>query len=252
MRQYWKTLLTCALLLAAPAQIVAQEHREACKPDGNKTLLLVDRSTKFDAIDAKDFLEGMDEIYSQVRSGDRLIVHLLSIDALSTRPLLDVCRPKCGSDVWSYLECDRVKQDKADKKYQVEVVEKLKSMLGKQEETSRSMLLEGITQLTEEYKPIMFNKLFVYSDLLEYSENAEPRQILDPNAKNALLDGLKAKQLIPSLAGVDVLVFGVGRWHDGNRRGLRLVERRALGSFWEAWFRLGGAKSVVISERYLR
>lgn len=229
----------------------AQEFPQFCKANAGTSLFLIDRTTSFDEVDVGDFVQGLQRIYDQTGAGGRLIVYELATDALATRPIFDACRPSCSDSVWDTLTCDLAAAKRANQSYIKNVVERFKNLLKSKKSSRESLLLEGITLLTEEYSPLKISRLYVFSDLLENSEVARPERLLDPTATDQLLEATRSRGLVPAVRDADVRVFGVGRWHDGVRRGLRLHERRALCSFWERWFSAGGAKKVMISERYL-
>lgn len=251
MKSGFRILILALLSMIVAQQASAQEYSKFCKPEGKVSLFLVDRTTQFDAIDEGDIIQGLQRIYDQVGSGDRLIVHELGDPNQTVRPIFDACRPVCGNSFLDAFTCDTGSAKRADRSYTEKVVDRFRKLIRSREEHAASELLEGITLLTEEYRPLGLSKVYIFSDLLENSKVFGAEKLLDAGQTTSLLDLASRAGFTPSLKGVVVRAFGIGRWHGQDRRSLSLHERRALVQFWSAWFKSGGANSATITERYL-
>ena len=88
MRLYLHSLMLLMLLL--PVKDVLAAKQDYCaEGDGRTVLFLIDRTSAFDEQDKVSFANGVDALFKQLQTGDRLIIHTLTEDFAGSRKIFD-------------------------------------------------------------------------------------------------------------------------------------------------------------------
>ena len=240
-----KMLLFLFLLL--PVKDVLAAKQEYCSQgDGRTVLFLIDRTSAFDDQDKQSFANGVDVVFKELQTGERLIIHTLTEDFSDSKKIFDACRPGCleqglVSGLFSQCRASRAKVD--ERKYVRDVLSSVKPMISTQEKYPNSEIIETIAFMMQEYEHHRPARLIIFSDMIEHSRLAKFGQLKEKNIQ-PLLDKLDRLGLIKPMQGVDVEVFGFGRDHSAQRQGLKAELKRNIEQFWQAYFKRARAAGI--------
>ena len=218
------------------------------------TLLLVDRTTRFDATDKSVFLDALNGIVERLGAGDRLVMVTMTGAYTESRKVFDRCKPACPDEgfLGGLLATCRPVLARADYRgFTAELARDLADLLRTPEETPYSDLFRTVAETTRAVgsgggPPLA--ALVMFSDLIENSQFLPQRDFLrEPPAET--LRRLEAADIRASLRGATVRVFGVGRDDTPARAPLPPATRNRLAQSWEGFFRAGGATAVEIGFR---
>ncbi|HEX3350827.1 MAG TPA: hypothetical protein VHS58_22270 [Acetobacteraceae bacterium] len=225
-----------------------------CPYGKSSTLLLVDRTTRFDATDKSVFLDALNGVVERLGAGDRLVMFTMTGAYTESRKVFDRCKPACPDEGFftDLLATCRPVLARADYRGFVdELARDLADLLRTPEDTQDSDLFRTVAETTRAVSTASaqtLGALVIFSDLIENSPFLRQREFLrEPPAET--LRHLSAADIRPSLHGASVRVFGVGRDDTPARSPLPPNERNRVAQTWESWFRSGGAVSVDIGFR---
>jgi hypothetical protein len=91
--------------------------------------------------------------------------------------------------------------------------------------------------------------LYIYSDLIENSDQLISNKNFFRYKPLFLIGALRRFKLIAPLSNSDVQVAGVGRSDAADRQPLSINDQNFLLEFWKAYFKASGAANVAISQR---
>jgi len=245
MRLYLHSLMLLMLLL--PVKDVLASKQDYCaEGDGRTVLFLIDRTSAFDEQDKVSFANGVDALFNQLHTGDRLIIHTLTEDFAGSRKIFDACRPGCMeqglvSGLFSQCRASRAKVD--ERKYMRDMLTSVKPMIATSEKYDNSEIIETIAFMMQEYEDYKPAQLIIYSDMIEHSRLAKFGHLGVKNI-HPLLDKLDGLGLIKPMQGVEVEVFGFGRDHSAQRQGLRAEQKRNIELFWQDYFKRARAADL--------
>jgi len=228
------------LLLLLPLNDALSAKQDYCSQGEGKTVLfLIDRTSAFDDQDKKNFANGVEVLFKQLQTGERLIIHTLTEDFSGSKKIFDACRPGCieqglVSGLFSQCRASRAKVD--ERKYRLDVLTSVKPMILTQEKYPNSEIIETIAFIMQEYEQYKPARLIIFSDMIEYSRLAKFGQLKEKNIQT-LLDKLDQLGLIKPMQGVEVDVLGFGRDHSAQRHGLKAELKRNIEQFWQAYFK---------------
>lgn len=222
---------------------------------GQKTsLLLVDRSTKFDAVDQDILITTVETFFRRQDPGERVMVAAVSSAYTEIRPIFNECRPGCPDE--GFFErlmssCRAVIARSDYLGFEARFIALLRGLLVQTEEASASDLFRSVAEATRlieanGYHPL--RQLLFYSDLLEAS-SLFPGQTIRRMAPADSLRRLADSHIRPAVTGAKVRVIGFGRDDAPNRQPLPQDIRRRVEESWERWFKDGGAADVEIGLR---
>ena len=238
-------------LLPHAASAAATDY---CASGNTTTLLLVDRTTTFDATDKSIFLDAMNSVIEHLGAGDRLVMFTMTGSYTESRKVFDQCKPACPETGFFAQLVSTCRPVLARSDYRVfvdELARDLADLLQKPEDTPLSDLFRTVAETTRAVSSESNQKLgalIVFSDLIENSQVVPQREFLRDAPANTLRR-LAAAQITPTLPGASVRVFGVGRDDTPTRAPLPPSVRNRVAQAWEDWFRAGGATSVEIGFR---
>lgn len=235
------------LALTAAAVLAVLTPREAaarfdCAPGAATTLLMVDRTTAYDAVDLDRLNGGLQTVIERLATGERLVVRTMTDDAMTADSVFQGCVPGC-SGMMSLFTCSPSRTQMERKAFLHDLKASLHEHLSPVAQYPRSEIADSIAEATRASGTV--RELLVYSDMLENSRVLSWSRLATAKPGDALAivndAGIRA-----ALKDASVTVWGFGRSHDADRRALSPQLRRDLIEFWSAWFRLGGATRVRI------
>jgi hypothetical protein len=249
-----RLLLAAAMLLATCLPAAAAE--DYCGYGHATAILLLDRTTRFDATDRSVFLDATSGLIDQLGPGDRLVAYTMTGAFTGSRKVFEQCKPACPDEnFFSGLlsTCSPTVARAQLGAFTVALAVDLATMLRNPEETPQSDLFRTVAEITRAYstasnstRPI--RTVILFSDLLENSALIPERELRRLTA-TSIDKRLDAAGLAPHVAGAAVRVFGFGRDDAPGRPPLPQDQRRRIAQAWEQWFRLGGAATVDIGFR---
>lgn len=249
-----RLLMAAAMLLATCLPAAAAE--DYCGYGHATAILLLDRTTRFDATDRSVFLDATSGLIDQLGPGDRLVAYTMTGAFTGSRKVFERCKPACPDEnFFSGLlsTCSPTVARAQLGAFTVALAVDLATMLRNPEETPQSDLFRTVAEITRAYstasnstRPI--RTVILFSDLLENSTLIPERELRRLTA-TSIDKRLDAAGLAPHVAGAAVRVFGFGRDDAPGRPPLAQDQRRRIAQAWEQWFRLGGAATVDIGFR---
>ena len=245
------------LLVAAAALLVsagsARAATDYCGYGHGTAVLMVDRTTAFDATDKTVFLQALDGMIAGLGAGDRLVLYTMTGAYTESRKLFDRCKPACpeaGFLTDLFASCRPVIARADALGFTRELATTLAGLLERPEETKFSDLFRTVADAIRSYTTgaQKLQTLFVFSDLIENSPLLPERELKRLPA-TAIVQRLKTDGVTVALGGAAVRVFGFGRDDSPGRPPLPQAERQRIAQAWRSWFEAGGAGSVEIGFR---
>lgn len=230
----------------------ARAAEDYCVYGTGTALLLVDRTTAFDATDKGLFLQALDQVVGALSAGDRFAVFTMSGAYTESRKVFDRCKPACpaaGFFAGLLSSCSAVVARSAYVGFTRDLAQGLAGLLGTPEETRYSDLFRTVAEDVHAEnggKPV--RTLILFSDLIENSALLPEREV-KRLAPAAIVQRLAAAGVQVSLPGAAVRVFGFGRDDSPGRPPLPQAERQRIADAWRSWFLAGGAATVDIGFR---
>lgn len=235
------------LLLLMPVKDVLANKQDYCSQGNGRTLLfLIDRTSTFDEQDKVSFANGVDALFNQLQTGDRLIIHTLTEDFAGSKKIFDACRPGCmeqGLVSGLFSQCRSSVARVDERKYMSDMLTSVKPMIANSEKYDNSEIIETIAFMMQEYEDHAPSQLIIFSDMIEHSRLAKFGRLKEKNIP-LLLDKLDGLRLIKPMQGVEVEVFGYGRDHSAQRQGLRPEQKRNIELFWQEYFKRARAADL--------
>jgi hypothetical protein len=244
------------LLLALAASAACDNPLDYCEFGASRTLIFVDRTTRFDDRDREIFAEGLVKIVKRLGTGEEVVLQTIQDDYSASRREFGSCYPGCLPGTLLdevFGRCNEVIARDDRDKFEAELNERGKALLTNTDEFARSDILRTMGNVTPNFQPRNGVNgplhVYIFSDLLENSRELPWPGILQRRPEE-VVRGLRSAALLPRLEQANVTVFGFGRLHDKQRTTLTDDQRRRLISAWEAIFRASGAEHIVISQRF--
>lgn len=235
---FHRQMLLLFLLLLPVKEAMSAKQDYCSQGEGRTVLFLIDRTSAFDEQDKNSFANGIDVLFKQLQTGDRLIIHTLTEDFSGSKKIFDACRPGCQeqgmmSGLFSQCRASVAKVD--ERKYMRDMLTSVKPMISMEEKYPNSEIIETIAFMMQEYEHHRPARLIIFSDMIEYSRLAKFGHLKENNIPS-LLGKLDRLGLIKPMQGVNVEVFGFGRDHSAQRHGLNAEQKRNIERFWQAYF----------------
>ena len=239
-----------ALMLATGTARAATDY---CGYGHATSVLLVDRTTAFDATDKAVFLQALDGMIAGLGAGDRLVLYTMTGAYTESQKLFDRCKPACPDEGFIgdlFASCRPVVARSDALGFTRELAQTLAGLLQKPEETRFSDLFRTVADAVRPYVagPQKLQNVYLFSDLIENSPLLPERELkrLPPAA---ILQRLRTDGVLATLGGAAVRVFGFGRDDSPARPPLPQAERQRIEQAWRLWFDASGAGSVEIGFR---
>jgi hypothetical protein len=251
-----RRLLLIVAFLCAASFGPAHASDDYCGYGSSTAILLIDRTTQYDAVDRSVFLDAMTDLITQLGPGDRLLVFTMTGAFTDSRRLFDNCKPGCPAEGFFAQLMSACSPTMA--RSQLDLFTKrlaivLARILKDPEQTPLSDLFRTVAEVTHDYsnpdsggRPI--RNVVIFSDLLENSTIISEREFRELPVAD-IIGRLDAAALTPAVAGATVQVFGFGRDDSPRRPPLAQGPRQRIAEVWREWFRAGGATGVEIGFR---
>ncbi len=246
-----KLLATVMVLLLATGG--ARAATDYCEYGHATSVLLVDRTTAFDATDRSVFLQALDGMIAGLGAGDRLVLYTMTGAYTESQKLFDECKPACPDEGFIgdlFASCRPVVARSDALGFTRELAQTLAGLVQKPEETRLSDLFRTVADAVRPYAagPQKLQNVYVFSDLIENS-TLIPERELKRLSPPAILQRLRTDGVVATLGGAAVRVFGFGRDDSPGRPPLPQAERQRIAQAWRLWFDASGAGSVEIGFR---
>lgn len=244
-------------LLGLPGRAVAAEY-DYCQAGRRTSLLLVDRTTRFDGVDQDILVRTAEGFFRRQEAGERVVVAASGAAYTEMRLVFNECRPGCPDEggVGGFLgrltsACRPVIARSDLLSFQARFIGSLGALLRQGEDAPASDLFRAVAEATRlveanGYAPL--RQVLVYSDLLEASP-LFPGQAIRRTPPAEVLRQLADAGVQARLRGAEVRVVGFGRSDAPNRAPLPQDVRRRVEESWTRWLKEGGATDVVIGLR---
>ena len=245
--------LLAALVTLLLATGSAQAASDYCGYGHGVSVLLVDRTTAFDATDKTVFLQALDGMIAGLGAGDRLVLYTMTGAYTESQKLFDRCKPACPDEGFLgdlFASCRPVVARSDALGFTRELAQTLAGLLQKPEETRFSDLFRTVTDAVRPYAAgsQKLQNVYLFSDLIENSALIPERELkrLPPAT---IVQRLRTDGVLATLGGAIVRVFGFGRDDSPARPPLPQAERQRIEQAWRLWFDASGASSVDIGFR---
>lgn len=249
----WLPLLALLLtaVTAAPARAADFDY---CSVGTHTSLLLVDRSTKFDRVDEDILIRTVESFFRRQNPGERVVVAASSGAYTDLRLVFNECRPGCPDD--GFLgrltsTCRAVIARSDYLNFEARFIATLRQLLVTTEDGPLSDLFRSVaeaTRLVEANGYASLRQFLFYSDLLEAS-SLFPAASIRRLPPTDVLKRLADNHVQAHVAGADVRVIGFGRNDAPGRAALPQDVRRRVEESWQRWFHAGDASAVQIGLR---
>jgi hypothetical protein len=246
-------LLGVVVLVLAAGSAHAADY---CAYGHATAVLLVDRTTRFDATDRSIFLDATGAVIDRLGAGDRLVAFTMTGAFTDSKKVFDQCKPGCpeqGFFAGLLSACSPTVAHAELQGFTAGLAGTLAVMLQKPEETPQSDLFRTVAEATRATAADVGDKqpvrtVILFSDLLENSAML-PERDLRRLGVTTVLQRLHEAGVAPDVAGAAIRVFGFGRDDAPGRPALPQDERRRVAAIWTQWFKAGGAAEVEIGFR---
>lgn len=249
----WIAIVVAVAIGTAPLAGHAADV-DYCANGQHTSLLLVDRTTKFDAIDQDILVRTVDSFFQHQDAGERVVVAEFSGSYTDLRLVFNECRPGCPDDGFFgrlTSSCRAVVARSDYLAFEARFIATLRDLLVQPVDSTASDLFRSVAEATRlvpanGYAPL--HQLLFYSDLLEAS-SMFPAPAIRHLRPADVLHRLDADHVEPTVKGADVRVIGFGRNDAPGRAALPQDIRRRVADSWTRWFQNAGAASVEIGLR---
>jgi hypothetical protein len=250
MRASWLFVLLLAFA-ASPAHAADFDY---CSASAHTSLLLVDRSTKFDRVDEDILIRTVESFFRRQDAGERVVVAASSGAYTDMRLVFNECRPGCPDDGFFgrlTSTCRAVIARSDYLNFEARFIAVLRELLVTTEDGPTSDLFRSVaeaTRLVEANGYAKLHQFLMYSDLLEAS-SLFPAPSIRRMTPAEVLKRLAEQRVEAKLAGAEVRVIGFGRNDGPGRAALPQDTRRRVEESWRRWLQGGGASEIVIGLR---
>ncbi|HET7714012.1 MAG TPA: hypothetical protein VFK86_00130 [Bauldia sp.] len=250
-----RTGLGLALLLltavGARAELLLDRY---CDPGAASVVFMLDVTTPYDDIDRSVLRDSALKVFDRLEGGQKFTILTIEDSFSHSRRLIEACIPFCpdGSildDLFS--DCTEGVLLQERRALAARLRDVLGLMLESSSELPRSDIVRTIYYAMRGDVGVAPTHvdLYVFSDMLENSGFITLRDLF-AGKPSALVDMARKNDLVPSMPGASVRIFGVGRRHSEGKPELSVAEMQKLTDFWREYFTAAGAASVEISPRF--
>lgn len=247
-------ILAAVATAALPGRAVRAAEFDYCAASPRTSLLLVDRTTRFDTVDQDILVRTVETFFRRQAAGERVVIAASGAAYTELRLVFNECRPGCPDEGFFgrlTSTCRAVVARSDYLSFEARFIAKLRELLLEPEEAPASDLFRAVaeaTRLVEANGYAALRQFLFYSDLLEAS-SLFPGQTIRRMPPADVLRHLAELQVEPRVRGAEVRVIGFGRSDAPNRAPLPQDVRRRVEESWQRWFREGGAADVQIGLR---
>lgn len=254
--------LSAALLLMVVGGVLGcspsagAQTPDYCRYGSRSSLLLIDRTTPYDANDRQILLESVGAVVDHLQLGERLVVATISAHYSESQSVISACRPGCP-DANGPLgdlagNCSSVLALRDARRFRAQLITALGPVMDNSRDEPFSDITGTIAQATQHPsggRP--FAAVFIFSDMLENSQALPWRQFRDMDAQSALAV-VRQYGLTPAVRGAQVRIAGFGRLNDPARSPLPADLDQRVRQFWEAYFAAGGSQPASFEHSFMQ
>jgi len=243
------------LFLASTPERASAATQDWCASGDRTILLMVDRTTAYDATDKATLKAGLVSLAHGLEAGDRVVVRVIGASYTDDAPVFDGCVPGCPSGLTEWLigTCKPVQARRDRAAYEQRLAKALMDMLANPKQTKTSDIAQGVAQATRSVAAAdprrTLAEVLIFSDMLENSPHL-PGKAFRKESPDRLLGKLNGLDIVPAVKGARVVVWGFGRDDAPGRQALSPELRQRLDAFWRGFFRTGGAASVRLGQDF--
>lgn len=244
------TVILCLWATAQGAAGQPKQNSDYCDEAGANLLFVIDTTTSYDEKDRELLLRAVGEMFEILHGGERIIVRTITDSFSTSHRVVERCIPRCASksllDEW--FNCNQGLIVNETKKAKRDIVEALRSHLSTVTPRGRSDIARTLANIArEDARGGGQNILYVFSDMIENSDHVPGRLFFSVDNKR-LLAHMKKFDLVASLKGAEVHVFGFGRDGTEARQPLQVGTQQKLSAFWRMYFTSAGANLVEMGQ----
>lgn len=222
-----------------------------CPYGKSRTLMLLDRTTPYDETDRANLNDGLVRLAGSLGVGDELVIRTITDTPATSAQVFDKCRPGCppqGVTDWLFSGCRTVVARRDYQQFEKDLVASILPLTHNAESYKHSEIIRTVSSVTADYPAKHFERVVVFTDLLENSPSVLPFPSITSLPAEEMLGRVANLDIQPALAGAEVTVFGFGRAHDPDRTALAADLSQRVRKFWNAYFKSGGAADVRIGQ----
>lgn len=226
-----------------------------CNPEAASVVFMLDVTTPYDDIDRAVLRDSALKVFDRLEGGQKLTIVTIEDSFSHSRRLIEACIPFCP-DNGSFIDilfsnCTEGVLLQRRRELATHLRGTLDQMLEASAELPRSDIVRTVyyAMKGDAGTAPTHVELYVFSDMLENSGFITLRDFF--GSKTAwLVQKARQDDLVPSMPGASVRIFGVGRRHSEGKPELTVAEMKRLTDFWRGYFDAAGAASVEISPRF--
>lgn len=237
--------LISALLIAWSSNLAARPLEASDTSASGRhgaTLLFIDFTTKPDVRDARILLAGVAKILEASEMAGRFMVKSITESYAQSEIIFEARFPDCR-DTSILADCSIEAAKFQKRRLATRLAGELRALIKNSEGARNSDILGTIVLQTLAYGSI--SQIYVFTDGIDSVAGVHFRHASSGEVGRyceALVRGQQAKPL----SGTKLVMFGVGRNHDGDRTPLPLSDYFKLKFNWEACLNALGAAAVTI------
>jgi hypothetical protein len=236
-------LVLCVLASRSYADVTGNycSVNDKLEPE-NKTnyLVLIDPSHNHSDEDVKALGEGLLQIFKRLNDFDRLTVKVTDSSNSNGDRLFDRCMPACEDS--SFFSCDKMRIRKDKLKFRNNLVKRsIDALSDSRLSKNYPDLIRTLNRVARKFPS--HTEIVVFSEMVHRSQEHKPQTESD---FDNLFFHMVTNDQVPYLANLTMTVFGFTG--DSVRDS---VDRYELTRFWEEVFKLSGAVSFSISEKFV-
>ena len=235
-------LVVCVLASRSYADVTGNycSVNDKLEPE-NKTnyLVLIDPSHNYNAEDKKLLARGILQIFMSLEDFDRLTVKVTDSANRDGDRLFDRCMPACEDS--SFFSCDSMRIRKDKLKFRNRLVETIKVLSDSTLSKNYPDLIRTLNRVAKKFPS--HTEIVVFSEMVHQSQEHKPQTEAD---FDNLFFHMVTNDQVPDLANLTMTVFGFTG--DSTQDS---VDKYELTRFWEEVFKLSGAESFSISEKFV-
>ncbi|MES1200177.1 MAG: hypothetical protein ABUS57_01860 [Pseudomonadota bacterium] len=239
--------IAAAVALAASASCAAAQTRvDYCQYGSQSSLLLLDRTTPYDANDQRAVLDSVAAIADRLQTGERFVVATIGAHYSTSVRAFNECVPGCppAKDWGGIMDACRPMIARHDRQqFRARLVGAIRPLLINSTDTPTSDITGTIAQSTQ-HPPSgrTFARVYIYSDMLENSLALPWHEFRQMSAEQSM-SVVRSFGLLPDTPHAQITIAGYGRLNDPARSPLPPLLDQALRRFWTEYFEAGGASA---------
>lgn len=242
------------LILSGAAARADLLFSKDCDPEAASVVFMFDVTTPYDDIDRTVLRDSALKIFDRLQGGQKFTILTIEDSFSHSRRLIEACIPYCPErSIIDTLISDCTEGVLLQKRRALasHLRDVLGVMLDASSELPRSDIVRTVYYALKADTGVapVHVELYVFSDMLENSGFIGLRELFGSKPA-ALVEKAAKNNLIPSIPGAAVRIFGVGRRHSSGKPELSVAEMQRLTGFWREYFAAAGAEKVEINPKF--